>query len=100
MSRHKFHLGSHLTFWGNPTGSSFAGQPCAVTRLLPDLEPEPTYWIKSASEPFQRVVSEGSLTLTQASPEPGHSRSDRSPDAIAPRPSWEALLRPSPRPIA
>jgi hypothetical protein len=46
MSRHKFHLGSHLTFWGNPTGSSFAGQPCAVTRLLPDLEPEPTYWIK------------------------------------------------------
>jgi hypothetical protein len=100
MSRHKFHLGSRLTFWGNPTGSSFSGRPCAVTRLLPDLEPEPTYWIKSASEPFQRVVSEGSLTLTEASPEPGHSRADRAPDAVAPRPSWEALLRPIPRPIA
>jgi len=100
MSRHKFELGSRLTFWGNPTGSSFSGRPCEVTRLLPDLEPEPTYWIKSASEPFQRVVSEGSLTLTEASPEPGHSQTDRAPDAFAARPSWEALLRPTPRPMA
>ena len=100
MSRHKFHLGSRLTFWGNPTGSSFSGRPCEVTRLLPDLEPEPTYWIKSAREPFQRVVSEGSLTLTEASPEAEHSQTDRAPDAFAARPSWEALLRPTPRPMA
>jgi hypothetical protein len=100
MSRHKFHLGSRLTFWGNPTGSSFSGRPCEVTRLLPDLEPEPTYWIKAAREPFQRVVSEGSLTLTEASPEPGHSQTDPTSDAIAARPSWEALLRPTPRPMA
>ena len=61
VSGHKFKVGQSVHYTSGPYGSSWRGGVFKIMQLLPPQGGECQYRIKSADEPYDRVVKESEL---------------------------------------
>jgi hypothetical protein len=64
MNSHRFKVGQSVNYTPGFVGRGNADAVCKITHLLPAVEDEFQYRIRSASEPYERVAKESQLNRT------------------------------------
>ena len=64
VSSHKFKIGQSVYYTSGPFGAGNATDTYKITKLLPSEGNDFQYKIKSAAEPYERVVKESQLNRT------------------------------------
>lgn len=62
MEEHKYKVGQSVSFMSGPFGRASTNDIYTVTQLLPFEGDDQQYRIKSANEPYERVVKESYLS--------------------------------------